>query len=84
MATLTIRNLDEKVKTQLRITAARNGVSMEEQARRLLVAALVHDGSDEPRQPLGTTIHQLFADVDGAELELPGRTDPPRAADFEP
>jgi plasmid stability protein len=33
MATLTIRNLDERTKAQLRIRAARHGRSMEEEAR---------------------------------------------------
>lgn len=36
MASLTIRNLPAKVKEILRIRAAQNGVSMEEEARRLL------------------------------------------------
>ncbi len=39
MASITIRNLDEKTKQALRETAARNGRSMEEQARLLLGAA---------------------------------------------
>lgn len=36
MATLTIRNLEPEVKQALRERAARHGVSMEEEARRLL------------------------------------------------
>ncbi|GAA5096704.1 bifunctional phosphopantothenoylcysteine decarboxylase/phosphopantothenate--cysteine ligase CoaBC [Bartonella acomydis] len=36
MASLTIRNLSPEVKEALRIRAARNGISMEEEARRLL------------------------------------------------
>ncbi|GAA4658483.1 bifunctional phosphopantothenoylcysteine decarboxylase/phosphopantothenate--cysteine ligase CoaBC [Bartonella pachyuromydis] len=36
MASLTIRNLSPKVKEALRIRAAKNGISMEEEARRLL------------------------------------------------
>ncbi|WP_074381175.1 bifunctional phosphopantothenoylcysteine decarboxylase/phosphopantothenate--cysteine ligase CoaBC [Bartonella doshiae] len=36
MASITIRNLSSKVKEALRIRAAQNGVSMEEEARRLL------------------------------------------------
>lgn len=41
MAILTIRNLDEVVKRQLRIQAAEHGVSMEEEARLILRDALV-------------------------------------------
>ena len=37
MATLTIRNLDEDLKQRLRERAARHGVSMEQEARSLLL-----------------------------------------------
>ena len=47
MATLTIRNLDEHTKAQLRVQAARHGRSMEEEARTILRAAI------EARQPEG-------------------------------
>jgi len=43
MASITIRNLDEKTKQALRERAARNGNSMEEQTRRLLDAAAQDD-----------------------------------------
>lgn len=36
MATLTIRNVDDATKRLLRIRAAQHGVSMEEEARRIL------------------------------------------------
>lgn len=41
MATLTIRNVDDAIKQMLRIRAARHGVSMEEEVRRILRDALV-------------------------------------------
>ncbi|TPK75540.1 hypothetical protein FKO01_21660 [Mesorhizobium sp. B2-3-3] len=37
MGVLTIRNLDEELKQKLRERAARHGVSMEQEARRLLL-----------------------------------------------
>ena len=40
MATLTIRNLDERTKAQLRVQAARHGRSMEEEARTILRTAI--------------------------------------------
>ncbi|HSB60115.1 MAG TPA: plasmid stabilization protein, partial [Vicinamibacteria bacterium] len=43
MASITIRRLDEKTKARLRIRAAQNGRSMEEEARTLLRAALTED-----------------------------------------
>ena len=47
MATLTIGNIDEHTKAQLRIQAARHGRSMEEEARTILRAAI------EATQPTG-------------------------------
>ena len=83
MATLTIRNLDERTKTQLRIQAARHGRSMEEEARTILRSAI------EARQPvaggkgLGSRIHEHFAQLGGVELELPERSSPAIPALFE-
>jgi plasmid stability protein len=38
---LTVRNLDEALKAQLRISAAKHGCSMEEEVRRILRDALL-------------------------------------------
>jgi plasmid stability protein len=38
MATITIRRLDDGVKARLRVRAAQNGRSMEEEARHLITA----------------------------------------------
>jgi plasmid stability protein len=71
MTTLTIRNLDDHTKEQLRIQAARHGRSMEDEARTILHSAL------EARQPLaggkglGSRIHAHFVRLGGVELELP-------------
>jgi len=46
MANLTIRNLDETAKRRLRLRAAANGTSMEEEARRAL--AHLDEGSEPP------------------------------------
>jgi plasmid stability protein len=76
MTTLTIRNLDEHTKEQLRIQAARHGRSMEEEARTILHSAL------EARQPvaggkgLGSRIHAHFALLGGVELELTESSSP--------
>lgn len=81
MATLTIRNLDERTKAQLRIQAARHGRSMEEEVRTILRSAI------EARQPvggkgLGSRIHEHFAQLGGVELELPERSSLPTSAEF--
>jgi antitoxin FitA len=71
MATLTIRNLDEQVKRNLRIRAAENGRSMEEEARDVLEKNLVkpHAG----KRGLGTLVHERFKAIGGVELELSPR-----------
>jgi plasmid stability protein len=72
MATLAIRNLDEKVKRKLQVRAALNGRSMEAQVRTILTAAA--EGGPAAvvaDEGLGTAIHKLFAPLGGMELETP-------------
>jgi len=71
LANITIRNLDDAVKARLRVRAAENGRSMEEEAREILRRAVA--GGDAPRRNLGRTIHDRFDAIGGAELELPER-----------
>lgn len=70
MAALTIRNVDDAIKQSLRIRAAQHGVSMEEEARRILREALVR--VPQP-QPLGQRLKQRFAEAADADFELPSR-----------
>ncbi|HEY7513423.1 MAG TPA: plasmid stabilization protein [Vicinamibacteria bacterium] len=71
MASLTIRNLDERTKTRLRVRAARHGRSMEEEARTLLRVAL---GDDVPQAGnLADAIRARFRSLGGVELRLPSR-----------
>ena len=71
MASITIRNLDNDVKTRLRVRAARNERSMEEEARWILAEAV--ERKILPSKGLGTAIHELFKPFGGVELELPPR-----------
>ena len=71
MASITIRNLDDEVKTKLRVRAADNGRSMEEEVRLILRDAVGQE--DAPAKGLGTAIHELFKPFGGVELELPHR-----------
>lgn len=64
MATLTIRNIDEKVKDRLRMRAARNGRSMEAELRHLVTKAV---GAVDTRCDLATAIHRRFVVVGGVE-----------------
>lgn len=79
MASITIRNLDERLKAELRLAAARHGHSMEEEVRLILRRAL----APVPQQGLGSRIRQRFAEEGGVELETPSRQQPPRAAEFD-
>jgi plasmid stability protein len=71
MATLTIRQLDEKTKMRLRVRAAHHGRSMEEEAREILRSALKARSS--PKKNLAEAIRRRFAKFGGLELELPRR-----------
>ncbi|CAM3777764.1 plasmid stabilization protein [Rouxiella silvae] len=73
MATLTIRNLDDEVKDLLRLSAAKNGHSMEEEARVILRHAL--QGS-QPSYGLGSRLQQRFSHSGGVELTVPQRSKP--------
>ena len=75
MASITVRNLDDGLKRRLRIRAAENGRSMEEEARGILRTAL--DEEAAPAKNLGTALHELFKPFGGVKLEIPPR-DPMR------
>jgi plasmid stability protein len=79
MASITIRNLDDDLKAQLRVVAASHGHSMEEEARLIIRRAMTQS---ESRSGIGSRIHARFAQAGGADLEIPARKDKPRAADF--
>jgi antitoxin FitA len=80
MATLTIRQLDEKTKTRLRVRAAHHGRSMEEEVREILRAAL---GAAPPvKGTLAERIRQRFAPFGGVELKLPRRDPIRKPPDF--
>jgi plasmid stability protein len=65
MASLTIRNIDESLKATLRMSAAANQRSMEEEARQILKRFLLHKKCTEG---LGTRIVKRFSEVRGIDL----------------
>lgn len=71
MATLTIRQLDERTKSRLRVVAAHHGRSMEEEAREILRSALTRLPTGKSN--LAESIRQRFSSFGGVELELPKR-----------
>lgn len=72
MASITIRNLDDDLKARLRVRAAQQGRSMEEEARVLLRHAL--DGPRAADKPhLADLAQSLFGARHGVELPVPAR-----------
>lgn len=70
MASLTIRNLDNNLKAQLRQQAARHGRSMEAEARTILSQALNASSGD---QNIAAAIHRRFGPLDIDSLPIPPR-----------
>lgn len=71
MASITIRNLKDELKTRLRVRAAHHGRSMEDEARDILRVALSsenHTSSD-----LVESIRRRFTAIGGIDLDLPPR-----------
>lgn len=81
MATITIRQIDDKTKMKLRIRAAHHGCSMEEEAREILRASL-NAPAAQPRENLAEAIRKRFAPLGGLELELPKREPMREPPDF--
>ena len=67
MATLTIRNLDD---------------AMEKEERQILRQVVKPADTAATSEGLGSRIHNHFARLGGAELELPSRSDTPAAPDL--
>ena len=79
MASITVRNLDDDIKRRLRVRAAENGRSMEQEARDILRSALEQEPAAD--FDLASAIRARFAPLGGAELDLPPREpvpEPPR------
>lgn len=67
MASISVRRIDDDIYEQLRIRAATNGVSMEEEVRQILKRAV------SAPERLGDLALRLFGSDHGTELELPPR-----------
>jgi plasmid stability protein len=87
MASITIRKLDDGVKAKLRVRAAVNGRSMEEEAREILKAGLQVNNThpktakapqgNEPGRKWVEEIRALFEPLGGVDLDpyIPPRTE---------
>lgn len=74
MGTLTIRNLEDPLKSRLRLRAAARNRSMEEEARQILRAALLETAA--PTEDLGSRIRARFATLGDIQLALEPREPP--------
>jgi len=82
MASITIRNLDDRTKERLRVRAASHGRSMEEEARNILRAGVVRP--DAPRLNLATAIARRLRGLNLDDLPIPEREAmrrPPKPSD---
>lgn len=75
MASLTIRNLEDDTKARLRVRAAHNGRSMEEEARAILRATVAGATAAD----LWARSRALFSGAKGINLAIP-----PRGTDRKP
>jgi antitoxin FitA len=71
MASMTIRDLDDQLKSRLRMRAAKNNRSMEEEVRAILKSALAADGARS--KSLIQAIRERIEPLGGIELEQPAR-----------
>lgn len=67
MASISVRKLDDQVIRQLRIRAAANGVSMEQEVRQILTTAV------SAPDRLGDLALSLFGPTHGVDLQIPER-----------
>lgn len=74
MATLTIRQLDERTLARLRVRAAKNGRSVGAEVRAILEAAV-----DVSEENFLLALRRTMSEVGGAYLPLEPRTDLPRS-----
>lgn len=77
MAAISVRDLDDDVAARLKVRAAQHGRSMEAEARAILTAAVA---AEDERPNLAQAIRAGFATVGGIDLDVPVRSEMPRAA----
>ena len=75
MASLSVRRIESEIYDRLRVRAARHGVSMEEEVRRILKRVVATPDR------LGELARECFGPVHGVELQLPAR-EPHEAPDL--
>lgn len=77
MATLSVRKLEKNAYEQLRMRAAKHGVSMEEEARQIIYHAV-----SAPEQ-ISTVFQKYFGNQSGINLEIPNQREPHNPLDLD-
>ena len=72
MASITIRNIDETLKSKLRLQSAQHGCSMEAEVRNILRLALLPAAAPSD---FADRVHQRFAGLSVESLPIPARQD---------
>jgi plasmid stability protein len=70
MASITIRNLDDSLKTKLRLQSAQHGCSMEAEVRNILRQVLLPSAAPSD---FANRVHQRFAGLKVESLPIPAR-----------
>lgn len=83
MSSITIRNLDDKLKARLRVRAASHGLSMEQEVRNILQKALAEDSAPSSGSELAKRISQRFQGLGADELVFPDRQSARAAPGFD-
>lgn len=75
MGAITVRNLDDDIKTELRKRAAARGVSMEQQVRDVLRASVSQgSGADARQTTFSKSMDRIKAKHGAFDLEVPERS----------
>ena len=80
MASMTIRNIDDRLKQKLRVRAATHGRSMEDEARDILKMALAQQ--ETTAENLAEAVRVRLQPLGGVSLEIPAREPIRDAPDF--
>jgi plasmid stability protein len=84
MSSITIRNLDDKLKASLRLRAARHGLSMEQEVRNILQSTLAEETKTSSGLEFALRINQRFKGLVGDDIPVPDRLPARPVPDFDP
>lgn len=76
MASLSVRKLDDHIYEQLRVRAAKHGVSMEEEVRQIICQVV------QAPEKISTVFNKYFGHDNGIDLDIPDRHNPHEPMDF--